>query len=49
VEAQTDRIDQVLENQPPVRHLFDHGWIHLFSIQDGVCLRRTSTGWDPVA
>ena len=49
VEAQTDRIDQVLENQPSVRHLFDHGWIHLFSIQDGVCLRRTSTGWDPVA
>jgi uncharacterized protein YbcC (UPF0753/DUF2309 family) len=49
VEAETARIDQVLENQASVRQLFDHGWIHLFSIQNGICLRRSPTGWDPVA
>lgn len=45
IEAGTDRIDAVLEKNPSVKQLFDHGWIHLFAFADKRCDRYTPRGW----
>lgn len=45
IEAASGRIDEVLEANPSVRQLFDHGWIHLFSLNGNNCHRYTPDGW----
>jgi uncharacterized protein YbcC (UPF0753/DUF2309 family) len=49
IEAEPDKITQVLEAHPLVRQLFDHGWIHLFCLQGALCQRYASAGWRPVS
>jgi uncharacterized protein YbcC (UPF0753/DUF2309 family) len=49
IEAEPDKISQVLEAHPSVRQLFDHGWIHLFCLHGGYCQRYASAGWMPVS
>lgn len=49
VEAAPSRIDAVLENQPAVKRLFDHGWLHLFALQGGGCLRYREGTWAKIA
>lgn len=45
IEAARERIEGVLEAQPGVRRLFDHGWIHLVALEDDTALRYTPDGW----
>ena len=45
IESPTDKIDAVLTAQPEVRQLFDHGWIHLFALNDEKCLSYQSGQW----
>lgn len=41
IEASRQRIDAVLARHPQVAALFDHGWLHLFSIEGHACYRRS--------
>lgn len=43
IEAPPEKIGAVLAAQPAVRQLFDHGWLHLWSIDGNRCLK-----YDPV-
>ncbi|MBS0630895.1 MAG: DUF2309 domain-containing protein [Verrucomicrobia bacterium] len=43
IEASPEKIGAVLAAQPAVRQLFDHGWLHLWSIDGDRCLK-----YDPV-
>ncbi len=45
IEAARDRIEGVLEAQPGVRQLFDHGWIHLVALEGDTARRYTPDGW----
>ena len=45
LEAAPDRIRAVLDKNPAVRQLFDHEWLHLFSLQDDDCFRYRHGGW----
>ncbi len=45
IEAPPPRIQSVLNGQPAVRQLFDHGWLHLFAIHEGACCRYVDSGW----
>ena len=45
IEADPARISAVLETQPAVRQLFDHGWLHLFALQESNCLRYRNGSW----
>lgn len=45
IQAGTDRIDAVLERNPSVKQLFDHGWIHLFALGEDRCDHYTPKGW----
>lgn len=45
IEAGRAKIETVLQARPAVRQLFDHGWIHLFALEDGQCHRYTTAGW----
>jgi hypothetical protein len=49
VEAARPRIDAVLSVQPHVKQLFDHGWIHLFSLEGKSCHRYGPGGWEQVS
>lgn len=49
IEADPARIDKVLEQNPSVRQLFDHEWLHLFSLQGGDCLRYGAGKWRRIA
>lgn len=49
VEAPRDRIEAVLRAQPPVRQLFDHGWLHLLSLEGACCHRYGPQGWEVVS
>jgi len=48
IEAAPDRINAVLNQHPAVRHLFDHEWLHLFSLQGNVCVRYRKGTWSRV-
>jgi hypothetical protein len=48
LEAAPARIDAVLDAQPAVKQLFDHGWIHLVALQGATARRRTSSGWQAI-
>jgi hypothetical protein len=48
IEARPERIFAVLEKNPTVRQLFDHEWLHLFSLWGDQCLRYRRGGWSPV-
>jgi uncharacterized protein len=47
IEAPIAAIEQVLEDQPEVRQLVDHHWLHLLRIDpvDGCCHRYRSLGY----
>ena len=45
IEADRSKISAVLAAEPTVRQLFDHGWIHLFSIQNADCFFYRSRAW----
>lgn len=50
VEAPRERISLILARQPAVRQLADHGWLHLFALEDGaVRAYRYVAGnlWEP--
>lgn len=49
IEAEPERIRAVLEKNPSVRQLFDHEWLHLFSLQGSDCLRYKTGQWERVA
>jgi uncharacterized protein len=49
VEADPLKIDRILQANPSVKQLFDHGWIHLFCILGGQCRRYATAGWQPVS
>jgi uncharacterized protein YbcC (UPF0753/DUF2309 family) len=48
LEAAPDRIEAVLQAQPAVKQLFDHGWIHLISLAGNHTVRYTAAGWIPI-
>lgn len=48
IEAEPARIGAVLQKHPAVRQLFDHEWLHLFSLQGRACLRYKAGRWVPV-
>ncbi len=48
IEAAPERIKRVLEKNPSVRQLFDHEWLHLFSLQGGDCFRYRIGHWQRV-
>jgi uncharacterized protein len=35
IEAETGQLDAILRKHDHVRHLFEHGWLHLFSLEPG--------------
>ena len=45
IDVGRERIDEVLGGQPAVKSLFDHGWVHLFALEDGICHRYGAHGW----
>jgi uncharacterized protein YbcC (UPF0753/DUF2309 family) len=45
IEASRSRIAAVLNANPSVRQLFDHGWIHLFALDEGACHAYGPAGW----
>jgi uncharacterized protein YbcC (UPF0753/DUF2309 family) len=45
IEAEPARIRAVLDKHPAVRQLFDHEWLHLFSLRGGDCLRYRKGQW----
>ncbi len=45
LEAEPKRILAVLDKNPEVRQLFDHEWLHLFSLQDDECFRYRNGRW----
>ncbi|MCU0792671.1 MAG: DUF2309 domain-containing protein, partial [Opitutaceae bacterium] len=45
IDVAPSRIDAVLDAQPAVKQLFDHGWIHLVALQGTDAYRRTAKGW----
>lgn len=45
IEAAPASISSVLEEQPSVRQLFDHGWLHLFALQGTSCQRYRNGAW----
>jgi uncharacterized protein YbcC (UPF0753/DUF2309 family) len=51
VEAPREKIDAVLEAQPVVKDLVQHGWVRLFSL-DGdsptLSLRLADGSWEPI-
>ena len=49
IEAAPERIKSVLEQNPSIRQLFDHEWLHLFSLQDRECFRYRIGQWKRVA
>jgi len=49
LEAARSRIDAVLDAQPPVRELFDNGWIHLVALEGAEAWKRSAGQWNPVA
>lgn len=49
IAAPRQRIQAVLSAQSDVRSLFDHGWIHLFSLEDQECHRYGPDGWRRIA
>lgn len=44
IEAPTAAISDILERNPQVRALFDHGWLHLFAMDNGGRLAWRYTG-----
>lgn len=48
IEADPARISQVLAANPAVRQLFDHEWLHLFSLQGDQCHRYRAGQWTRV-
>jgi len=48
LEATPGRIAAVLEKHPDVKQLFDHEWLHLFSLQGKDCCRYRHGQWEPV-
>lgn len=48
LEAPRERIEAVLGAQPGVKQLFDHGWLHLFSLEGASCHRYGPQGWEVV-
>ena len=48
LEAAPARIVAVLEKHPDVQQLFDHEWLHLFSLQGKDCCRYRHGQWEPV-
>lgn len=49
IEADPARISQVLAGNPAVRQLFDHEWLHLFSLQGDQCHRYRAGQWSRMA
>lgn len=49
IEAEPERIKRVLEKNPSVRQLFDHEWLHLFSLRGSDCFRYRVGQWERVA
>ncbi|MBL9214409.1 MAG: DUF2309 domain-containing protein [Opitutaceae bacterium] len=45
VDAAPERIAAVLRKHPAVRQLFDHEWLHLFSLQGREFFRYRNGGW----
>ena len=45
LEAEPARIGAVLEKNPAVRQLFDHEWLHLFSLWGSDCFRYRRGRW----
>jgi uncharacterized protein YbcC (UPF0753/DUF2309 family) len=45
IEAPPEKIRAVLAAQPAVRQLFDHGWLHLWSIDGDRCLKYDPAEW----
>ena len=48
IEADPSRISAVLQEQPTVRQLFDHGWLHLLALQGSTCFRYRNGSWTEV-
>lgn len=50
VEAPATHIDTVIAGHEVVRHLVEHGWLHLLRIEtaDGRVERRSAAGWMPL-
>ncbi|MCY7372604.1 MAG: DUF2309 domain-containing protein [Spirochaetaceae bacterium] len=49
IRAPRHRIDQIIDQNPALRHLFDHGWVTLAASEHPAdpWQRRTPTGWQP--
>jgi uncharacterized protein YbcC (UPF0753/DUF2309 family) len=49
IEAPAQAMQTILDRHPPVRALFDNGWLHLFALQDGQMAARHRPGgaWEP--
>lgn len=48
IDAPAERIDAVIAQHQVVRQLVEHGWLHLWRIDDAVITRRTRQGWLPL-
>lgn len=48
LEAEPERISGVLEQNPTVRQLFAHEWLHLFALQGKICFRYHADRWSKV-
>ncbi|WP_415910931.1 YbcC family protein [Oleiharenicola sp. Vm1] len=48
IEAAPERIADVLHQHAAVRQLFDHEWLHLFSLQGDTCLRYREGRWEKI-
>lgn len=44
IEAPEDAISTIIERHPQVQELFDHGWLHLFALNEGKMVSRYCAG-----
>ncbi|HVT71952.1 MAG TPA: DUF2309 domain-containing protein [Lacunisphaera sp.] len=47
IAASRKDLTAALERNPAIRQLFDHGWIHLFALEENRCFVRRGSGWGP--
>ncbi|MDE2622574.1 MAG: DUF2309 domain-containing protein [Betaproteobacteria bacterium] len=48
IEASQQAIEQVIERHTVVRNLLQHGWLHLWCLENGRLSRRAPEGWRPL-
>ncbi|AOK06322.1 DUF2309 domain-containing protein [Burkholderia sp. AU28942] len=49
IDAPGESIERVIDRHPTVRHLIDHGWLHLWRFGETGLLRFSDRQWHPLA